>query len=131
MSPERTKAGSPQDWLVHARSDLALARMKKTKSVLYEHLCFHAQQASEKALKAVLVSHGVRFPKTHDLAYLTDLLPCGVTMPPALIELPTLSRYAVQQRYPGENPPVAHRQRKLAVLLAEQTVSWASRCVAV
>lgn len=68
MSPERPESGSGQDWLTRARSDLALARMTKTRAVLYEHLCFHAQQASEKALKAVLGSHGVPFPKTHDLA---------------------------------------------------------------
>ena len=129
MSPE-LGSGSGQDWLVHAQSDLALARVRKTRRVLYEHLCFHAQQASEKALKAVLVSRGVRFPRTHDLAYIMDLLPSGVTVPPTMLELPALSRYAVQQRYPGENPPLTQRHRKRAVWLAEQTVIWATRRVA-
>ena len=42
--------------------------------VLFEDLCFDAQQAAEKALKAVLISGGRRFPKTHDL---TELLHLG------------------------------------------------------
>ena len=37
--------------------------MPKTRRILYQHLCFHAQQAAEKALKAVLVAKGVRFPE--------------------------------------------------------------------
>ena len=54
MPPDAPQAGSAQDWLRHARSDLALASMRKTKRVLYEHLCFHAQQAVEKAVIDVL-----------------------------------------------------------------------------
>jgi len=35
---------------------------------------FHAQQAAEKLLKALLSVHAVRFPKTHDLHELLNLL---------------------------------------------------------
>ena len=62
-------------WLRDAKSDLALASVKKTKSIRYAHLCFHAQQAAEKAVKAVLLSYGADIPRTHDLAFLVDLLP--------------------------------------------------------
>ena len=55
MPSETAHPGSPQDWLRHARSDLALAGVPKTGKVLYAHLCFHAQQAAEKALKGVLL----------------------------------------------------------------------------
>jgi len=130
MPVEPKEAGSPQDWLRHARSDLALSRMPKTKAILYQHLCFHAQQAAEKALKAVLTVNGVRFPKTHDLAFLMEALPSSVTVPPLLIDLPTLNRYAVQQRYPGEAPPVTRKHYSAATLLAEESVGWAARCVA-
>ena len=37
-------------------------------------ICFHAQQAVEKFLKAFLVFHNIDFPKTHDLDFL--LLEC-------------------------------------------------------
>jgi len=129
MPAEPTEAGSPRDWLRHARSDLALARMSKTKSILYQHLCFHAQQAAEKALKAVLVANRVRFPKTHDLAFLLDLLPSSVTIPPPLLDLPILNQYAVQHRYPGESPTITRKHHKDATLLAEEVVAWAARCI--
>jgi HEPN domain-containing protein len=56
MSPE---PGSPAAWLRYARSDLALARVPARGEVLLESLCFHAQQAVEKSLKAVLVGRGI------------------------------------------------------------------------
>jgi hypothetical protein len=41
--------------------------------VLLEDLCFDAQQAAEKAIKAVFIRRGERFPFVHDL---DDLLNC-------------------------------------------------------
>jgi len=129
MPSSKPAAGSPQDWLRHARSDLALARMRKTRTLLYEHLCFHAQQASEKALKAVLVHCGLQVPHSHDLTYLMGLLPEGVSIPPSLLELPILTKYAVRQRYPGETAPATQKSRRQAVSLAESAVSWAGRTI--
>ena len=126
MPAELTGAGSPQDWLRHARSDLALCRVPKTKAILRQHLCFHAQQAAEKALKAVLVANGVDFPKTHDLAFLMQALPSSVALPPPLVDLPTLNRFAVEQRYPGESPSVTRKHCNAATRLAEEAVTWAS-----
>lgn len=129
MSSEAPQAGSAQDWLRHAKSDLALARMPKTRRLLYEHLCFHAQQAAEKSLKAVLVHHGIRVPRSHDLAYLLSTLPHGVNISPSLLELPILTKYAVQQRYPGEDPPLTPKHRRSALELAENAVGWAARAI--
>ena len=45
---------------------LKRARAKKTSDeILYEDLCFDAQQAVEKSLKALLVRLDKPFPKTH------------------------------------------------------------------
>ena len=52
MSPDPPEAGTPRDWLRHARSDLSLARIPLPENVLLETLCFHAQQAAEKSIKA-------------------------------------------------------------------------------
>jgi len=42
-------------WLRHSRSNLARAESgRMTPEILYEDLCFDAQQAAEKALKDVL-----------------------------------------------------------------------------
>lgn len=73
--PLEFQSGSPEDWLLRAHSDLALACGRLRRSVLPEDLCFHAQQAVEKSLKAVLISRGIDFPRTHNLRMLIDVLP--------------------------------------------------------
>ena len=70
--------------------------------MLPEQLCFHAQQAVEKALKAVLVSRGIDFPLTHDLENLLEILrESGAEVPEQLDEIGELTPYAVETRYPG------------------------------
>ena len=61
MPLEPPTPGSPEDWLRHARSDLALAQQWQVPDVLLAALCFHAQQTVEKSLKAVLVHVGALF----------------------------------------------------------------------
>jgi len=116
-------------WLRDAESDLALASVKKTKKIRYEHLCFHAQQAAEKALKSVLLSCDADIPRTHDLAFLVDLLPQTLSLPPSLLLLPVLTKYAVQHRYPGQDLPVNRRDYLKAVELAQEAVAWAVHVV--
>jgi HEPN domain-containing protein len=61
---------------------------------------FHAQQAVEKALKAVLAHAGVVFRRTHDIAELLDLLEdAGLDEPPYAHHLDELNPYAVEVRY--------------------------------
>jgi HEPN domain-containing protein len=69
--------GSPEDWLRHARNDLALAQQRQGPEVLLAALCLHAQQAVEKGLKAVLIQRGVAFPYMHDLARSITLVQSG------------------------------------------------------
>ena len=71
--PECYPPDDPREWLHRARSDLVLAQAESP-SVYLEDLCFHAQQAAEKAIKALLIQRGVDFPYVHDLARLLDLL---------------------------------------------------------
>jgi len=75
----------------------------------------------------VLVVEKIPFGRSHDLAYLLGLLPAGKTIPPTLMALPLLNKYAVQYRYPGEAPTLNAHQRKQAVRLAEDAVAWATR----
>lgn len=63
-------------------------------------LGFHAQQAVEKALKAVLSDAGVAFRRTHDIAELLDLLAdFGLPSPPHADRLDELNPFAVEMRY--------------------------------
>lgn len=82
MQHENNHSGSPESWLQYANSDLELARISKPQNVLFETLCFHAQQAAEKAIKALLIAKKITFPKTHSIRMLLDLLPPEVKQSP-------------------------------------------------
>ena len=128
MSPEPPPAGTPGRWLHHARSDLAYALAPRPVGGLLETLCFHAQQAAEKSLKAVLVHHSVDFPRTHNLVRLVDLLPADLARPPELAQVVRLTPYAVAARYPGVDDEVTedqYQEAQEAVRLAVTIVAWA------
>ena len=121
--PEPVAVGSPRDWLRRARSNLALARQPKPPEALWEDLCFDAQQAAEKAVKGVLVSRGIDFPKTHDIGRLLQLLTeGGVEVPGSVRRAPELTAYAWEARYPGDYEPATADVHRRAVELAEVVV---------
>lgn len=74
MPYEQTTPGNTADWLRHAKSDFTLASQPPVPGILLEMLCFHAQQAVEKSLKAVLVHNNVRFPYAHSIANLITII---------------------------------------------------------
>ncbi len=126
-SSEQNAAVKP--WLDSARSDFALACVKKTRKIRYEHLCFHAQQTAEKSIKALLLSRNIEVPRTHDLAYVIDLLPADIVIPPQLLLVPVLTKYAVQFRYPGQEMSITRREYVQAVELAQSTLAWVNAVI--
>jgi HEPN domain-containing protein len=127
MLPEADPT-SAQVWLARAQGNLALAEGGRLlEGVWLEDLCFNAQQAAEKALKAVCVYHGLDFPKTHSLVSLMDfLMEAGVVIPPASFQADILTQYAVRTRYPGWVEPVTSEEYQEAVRLAQEVISWAA-----
>mgnify|MGYP001608666970 CR=1 FL=1 len=124
MPVELAGPGDPLEWLRRARSNLARAKADRDLAdVVYEDLCFDAQQAVEKSLKAVLVHRGLGFPKTHDINVLLGLIArAGVGVPEELREADILTEYAVEARYPGLREPVARDEYERAVDLAEHNI---------
>src|SRR5262245_17751648 len=117
----------PREWLNRARSNLALARTD-TVGAFYEDLCFEAQQAAEKAIKAVFVHRGASFPFIHDLDRLLDRLErSGLKIPKYVRQSDDLTPFAVAARYPGLAGPVTKRQHRRAVRIAEAVPRWAER----
>ena len=124
MNVYRHPPDDPREWLNRARSNLVRAR-GEVKGVYLEDLCFDAQQAAEKAIKALLVHCAVRFPYVHDLtALLTLVEQAHRTVPQSIREAARLTRYAVGTRYPGVSEPVTHKEYEEAVILAEEVVHW-------
>lgn len=113
-----------------AREDLCSAQaLHRATGISERPVGFHAQQAVEKALKAVLAHLGVEFPFTHDIAALIELCEDQhLELPPQLQEADRLSPYAATVRYGLGDPatvdsPDALRWASLAVEWAEGQVS--------
>ncbi len=115
---------SYQAWLARAESSLTLARSRPAETVFYEDLCFQAQQAAEKALKALLLSYGIDAPRTHNLLVLIELLLPHTEVPPAVADAVELTNYSVELRYPGIYAPVTEKEHGRAVEIAESVVKW-------
>lgn len=71
MTPARRAGNDPREWLNRAKSNLVRAKEDiRLSGVFLEDLCFDAQQAAEKAIKAVLIRRNIQFPYVHDLTAL-------------------------------------------------------------
>jgi HEPN domain-containing protein len=124
MRPERFPPDDPHEWLQRAHSNLIQARVER-EGVYLEDLCFQAQQATAKALKALLIQHGVRFPRTHSLAVLVSLLEqTGERVPEYVRDATRLTDYAIEARYPGLDEMVDREEYLEAVALAEAVIHW-------
>jgi HEPN domain-containing protein len=103
-----------------------LIQAKTLQSGVYlEDLCFQAQQAAVKSLKALLLAHESSFPYTHDLARLPGLIEEDIEeIPEQIREAVRSTDYAVEARYPGVSEPVEQEEYEEAIKLAESVVRW-------
>jgi HEPN domain-containing protein len=127
MRPEFGWFGTQEQWMLYAKADLALAQAPLPEGGMYEQLCFHAQQAVEKSLKAILVAADVDIPYTHNLQKLIDLLPAEVPPNADVVDAARLTAYAISTRYPGSEEPVLEEDYREAVRLAAGVVAWATK----
>ena len=114
-------------WLAQAEVDLEAARHLSPRFPALA--CFHAQQAAEKALKAVLIKRGISIRKTHDLEELHRLV--GGDFEPSAEELAPLTPYAVQSRYPDwpVQPAPTDEDVRRAIDAADRALASAARLV--
>lgn len=95
-----------------------------------EDACFQAQQAAEKAIKAVLLHLKISFPYTHDLTALLRLLKKGGrAVPTEVEEASLLTRFAVATRYPGLAEPVTRKETENAIKIADRVLRWAQKTI--
>ncbi len=115
----------PREWMNRARSDLTLAK-NRLAGVYLADLCFHAQQAAEKAVKALMIERDIEFPYVHDLTHLLGLLSeAGFVVPEEILAAKELTRYATFTRYPGLGDRVSDRQYADGLRIADTVVRWA------
>ena len=107
-----------------------LFRSQHIAGVYMEDLCFEAQQAAEKAFKALCIYHDLDFPKTHSLANLMDILEAGgVSLPVDISQAAVLTQYAVRTRYPGMIEPITRSEYDAALDLAVKVTEWVEKAL--
>src|SRR5271169_3579624 len=85
--------------LLKAKSDRIAMEASLAAGAL-DAACFHAQQMTEKSLKAFLIHLGVSFPYTHNLTKLVEICAgTDITFRSLLPTVAPLTPYAVELRY--------------------------------
>jgi HEPN domain-containing protein len=104
MTSDEARVIDTREWLRRAHDDLrGAAAVLGADPPLLGDAAFHAQQASEKAMKAFLTWHDVPFRKTHDLDEVGELCTSvDASLAAACEAVARLTTYAWAFRYPGE-----------------------------
>jgi HEPN domain-containing protein len=132
-----------REWVGKAEADLRTAgrEWRVRRQPNYDAVCFHAQQAAEKHLKARLQEADLAFEKTHNLIRLLDL---ALAVEPGWeafrAQLLVLNQFAVAFRYPGETAQKQTAAQALKIsralrrearsALQTESLSWSIRRVA-
>ena len=113
-------------WLKRAESSLAKAEVGKLNdAIMFEDLCFDAQQSSEKALKSLFALKNISIPKTHSIGFLIKTLEDNAFIVPNEIkEAVSLTEYAVETRYPGDYEPIEQYELDNAIELAKRVLKF-------
>jgi HEPN domain-containing protein len=99
------------------RDEAALQALLSAPGVAVAVAFFHAQQAVEKGLKAVMCLSGLAYRRTHDLEELAgQLLDAGCSPSVGEADLRLLTPYAVEYRYDDEAPELLTSAQALAIV---------------
>lgn len=93
-----------EGWVEKAEGDVRTAprELAAEEAPNWDAVCFHAQQAVEKYLKALLIRKGETVPRTHDLRFLAERVAGDVSGGRTEVaDLAWLSFAAAEVRYPG------------------------------
>ena len=121
-------------WLAQARRDLKAAR-DSLEDGNYEWSCFQAQQAAEKAVKALLYAYG-RSSWSHSVVELLGVArELGVLREDLLVYARELDRHYIPSRYPNAfasgYPGMYYDEvaARRALEAAEEIVKWVEGCL--
>ena len=117
MTPETAQ------WVRYAEEDWQVANEVAGRRPPHRNAaCFHCQQAVEKYLKALLQELGLAVPRTHNIKQLIDLLvPHEATLSRFRRSGGSLTKYAVEYRYPGERATTRQMQAALRTMKRVRT----------
>jgi HEPN domain-containing protein/predicted nucleotidyltransferase len=115
-------------WLRYAQEDLDAAQLVAERHGFAPRVaCYHAEQAAEKAFKALLVAEGQDVILTHDLRVLRDLLAPGSRAAALDVDLAWLSEWHIKGRYPGDWGEASQEDARAAIEAARAIVEAARK----
>ena len=114
------------EWKRKADHDRGIAQLAlNAQTVFTDGVCFHAQQAAEKDLKACCIALGINFERKHDMRYLLDLIADKKDVTADMYDwAEQLQQYAVEVQYPEAaiDPTVQEAQTALETSLCFRTL---------
>jgi HEPN domain-containing protein len=117
-------------WWTLSRSDWRVAHVVAELNPPEWHLvCFLAQQAAEKALKALLEARDLPVPRTHDLRVIAERLGAGHDAEAVIEAAILLSVYGVGPRYPSVTGEATAEQARAALDAARVVCDWADEAL--
>lgn len=112
-----------QEWLEKARTSESVARYLLAGRFIAD-AAFHAHQAIEKALKAILISKTGGLTKTHELVFLGR----KAGLPENLIrDCEKLTALFLTARYPDAGRDVGKDDAEKAITIASEVIAWAEQ----
>jgi HEPN domain-containing protein len=91
-----------KEWLDRADDDLSVAEEIIENENLTNMVAFHAQQAVEKILKAMIEEYDIGFVKTHKLDFLLQKVKNHVAFDADMIYIRKLDEVYTEARYPTD-----------------------------
>ena len=118
-----------QAWLDYAATDLSVAHtlFDVHRPQPYEIICYHCQQAAEKAINGLFIFFDLPggIPKKHDLSFLLNQMQHKTIISKELRQhADMLSVYGIVSRYPN-GISVDEGRTRLALQYAESILNWA------
>ncbi len=114
-------------WQKQATTCYASATTLAAEEVPTDAVCFHAQQACEKAVKALIAATGSAPQRTHDLTtLLNDALVAGWIVDPLRQPCEIVNPYSVTARYPGVHLDPSLDEARSCAATAESVVQIAT-----
>jgi len=124
--PSADFAGEAGRWLAFARGDLASAVALLATTTPNRNIAYLAQQAAEKAIKAVILLDNSPFEMTHDLDAIAAQAPADFSLPVSTADIAWLADVETSARYPDEGDTITGDDARRAVELADAILAAAA-----
>ena len=121
-------------WLEFVKTDLGVAKHLNSQYYPkpFEIVCYHCQQAAEKAIKSIMIACNAQsdIPRKHNLSFLLDQIESKIDIPEKYYDYcDMLTPYGIAVRYPNGILFLEESHVQDAIYYAEEIVEWAEKII--